>query len=226
MTAPHMAPHLAPIPGPAATFAATLRAALPSLRTPRCILRAPVLADAPDWISIMVPDAEGHLGGPHDPAAAFTEFAAYVGNWLLRGHGLWTVTDHAGQVLGFVVVGMEPGDRVPELGWLFLPQARGQGLAAEAAAAARDHALRVFGLTDLVSYIDPTNEASRRLAARLGARRDGTIADAASGAVAEVWVHAGGPAFGGGSDAAEGMAQSHTSAIRATHANHTSKRGD
>ncbi len=188
------APHLQPIPGPAAGFAASLRGALPVLRTERCILRAPVLEDAPHWIAIMVPDAQGHLGGPHTEAEAFTEFAAYVGSWLLRGHGLWTVTDHSDRVLGFVVVGMEPGDQVPELGWLFLPEARGQGLATEAAAAALDHALRVSRLPDLVSYIDPTNAASRRVAERLGARLDGTITDPGSDAWAEIWRHAPKPA--------------------------------
>lgn len=179
-----------PATGPAADFAATLRAALPDLRTARCILRAPVLADAPAWISIMVPDAEGHLGGPHTEDEAYVEFVACIGNWLLRGHGLWTVTDHAGRVLGFVLVGVEPGDQAPELGWLFLPEARGRGLATEAAAAARDHALRTLGLPELVSYIDPTNAASARVAERLGAWRDGSIADPASDARADVWRHA------------------------------------
>lgn len=183
-------PHLRARLGPAADFAAALRDRLPRLETPRCILRAPVLEDAQAWIAIMVPDAEGHLGGPHDETGAFTEFAATVGTWLLRGHGLWTVTDKAGTVLGFVLVGFEPGDQEPELGWLFLPDARGRGYAAEAAAAARAHVLGPLGLTGLVSYIDPGNTASRRLAQRLGARPDGSIADPASAAAAEVWRHA------------------------------------
>jgi RimJ/RimL family protein N-acetyltransferase len=166
------APHLTPLPGPAADFGAALRTRLPRIETPRCVLRAPRLEDAPAWIAIMAPDAEGHLGGPHTEDRAFTEFAATVGLWLLRGHGLWTVTDHGDRVLGFVLVGFEPGDQAPELGWLFLPEARGQGLAAEAAAAARAHALGPLGLPELVSYIDPGNTASRRLAERLGARRE------------------------------------------------------
>jgi RimJ/RimL family protein N-acetyltransferase len=165
------APHLTPVPGPAADFGAALRARLPRIETPRCVLRAPLLEDAPAWIAIMVPDSEGHLGGPHTEEHAFTEFAATVGLWLLRGHGLWTVTDHEDRVLGFVLIGFEPGDQAPELGWLFLPEARGQGLAAEAAAAARTHALGPLGLPELVSYIDPDNARSRRLAERLGARR-------------------------------------------------------
>jgi RimJ/RimL family protein N-acetyltransferase len=183
------APHLTPIPGPAADFAALLSARLPRIETARTILRAPMLADAPAWIAIMVPDADGHLGGPHTQAGAFTEFAATVGLWLLRGHGLWTVTDREDRVLGFVLIGFEPGDQAPELGWLFLPEARGRGYATEAAAAARAHALDTAGLPELVSYIDPANTRSQRLAERLGARRDGRIADAQTGAWAEIWRH-------------------------------------
>ncbi|MDM7932651.1 GNAT family N-acetyltransferase [Tabrizicola sp.] len=172
-----------PSTGPAAAFAASLRAALPKLRTDRCILRAPVLEDAPFWIAIMVPDTEGHLGGPHTEDEAYTEFAATCGLWLLRGHGLWTVTDHAGQVLGFVPLGFEPGDQAPELGWMFLPEARGKGYALEAATAARAHALDTLALPELVSYIDPTNAPSIRVAERLGAVRAGDFDGA------QVWAH-------------------------------------
>lgn len=183
-------PHLMPVPGLAADAGAALRARLPRIETARCVLRAPVLEDAPAWEAILVSDVKGHIGGPFSPDRAFTEFAAAMGLWLLRGHGLWTVTDRTDRVLGFVLIGFEPGDQEPELGWLFLPEARGRGLAAEAAAAARAHALEALALPALVSYIDPTNAASRRLAVRLAARRDGTIADPASDAEVEVWRHA------------------------------------
>jgi RimJ/RimL family protein N-acetyltransferase len=184
------APHMRAIPGPAADFGGALRARLPRIETERCILRAPVLEDAPAWQAIMVPDAKGHLGGPYTADEAFTEFAATVGLWLLRGHGLWTVTDRAGAVLGFVLIGFEPGDPAPELGWLFLPEAQGKGLAAEAAAAARAQGFGPMGLPELISCIDPANAPSRRLAERLGARRDGTVADPATGAPADLWRHA------------------------------------
>lgn len=183
------AAHLHPLPGAAAEFAAALRAGLPRLETARCVLRAPVLEDAPSWIAIMVPDTEGHLGGPHTEAGAFAEFAAGLGMWLLRGHGLWTVTDHSGDVLGFVLIGFEPGDREPELGWLFLPHARGKGYAAEAAAAARAHGLETLGMPALVSYIDQGNTASRRLAQRLGARFEGMYGTTGAEALCEVWRH-------------------------------------
>jgi RimJ/RimL family protein N-acetyltransferase len=184
------APHLIPRPGPAAAFAKTLRARLPRIESERCILRAPELEDATHWIEILVADREGHLGGPFTPAAAFTDFAATVGLWLLRGHGLWTVTNREGTVLGFVLIGFEPGDREPELGFLFCAHARGKGYAKEAAAAARAHALGPLGLDALVSYVDPSNIASRRLAERLGARYDGLMGFDGTVERVEVWRHA------------------------------------
>lgn len=184
------APHLTPLPGPAADFAARLRAALPALETPRTRLRAPVLEDAPFWCQILAEDTAGHLGGPFDADEAFAEFAATVGLWLLRGHGLWTVTDPDGLVLGFVLIGFEPGDLEPELGFLFCAHARGAGLAYEAALAVRNHALGAMGMPGLVSYVAPGNTASIRLAQRLGARFEGPVAGDDDPEPAQVWRHA------------------------------------
>lgn len=183
------APHLTAIPGPAADFAARLRAELPVLTTPRTILRAPRLEDATLWCTILLDDTAGHLGGPFDPDSAFADFAATVGLWLLRGHGMWTVTDHEDAVLGFVLIGFEAGDREPELGFLFCAHARGRGLAFEAALAARNHAFDALGLPALVSYIASSNEPSRRLAERLGARPDGLADWENDQNPAEIWRH-------------------------------------
>lgn len=184
-----IAPHLTPVPSPAADFGAGLRAHLPVLRTPRTVLRAPRLEDATLWCTILMDDAAGHLGGPFDLDDTFTDFVAAAGLWLLRGHGLWTVTDHDDAVLGFVLIGFEPGDREPELGFLFASHARGRGLAFEAALAARNHALEVLGLPGLVSYIAPSNTASRALVGRLGARFEGLADWDNDPAPAEIWRH-------------------------------------
>lgn len=179
-----MIPHETPLPGPAADFAARLSARLPVLETARLRLRAPVLADSAPWAQIFCGPAGENLGGPFSRDEAFTEFAATCGLWLLRGHGLWTVELRGtGSVLGFVLIGFEPGDAEPELGYLFLPEAEGHGYAAEAATAARDHALAVMGLPRLVSYIAPGNARSSAVARRLGARPEGLLDGA------EVWRH-------------------------------------
>jgi RimJ/RimL family protein N-acetyltransferase len=178
------APHEISIPGPAADFAASLVAQLPEIETARLRLRAPRLTDFDAWAEIFTGPAGPHLGGPFDRDDAFTEFTATCGLWLLRGHGPWTVEPKAGgAVLGFVLIGFEPGDQEPELGYLFRPSAEGQGYATEAARALRDHAFRFLGMDRLVSYIDPENPRSARVAERLDATR---IADFDG---AQVWLH-------------------------------------
>jgi RimJ/RimL family protein N-acetyltransferase len=178
-----MIPHEIPTGGAAADFAAKLAAAIPVIETQRLRLRAPRLADFDAWAEVLCGPAGPHLGGPFDRDDAFTEFAAACGTWLLRGHGPWTVEPRAGGApLGFVLIGFEPGDREPELGFLFRPEAEGRGLAAEAARAALDHA-RAAGLPALVSYVAPDNGRSLALVRRLGARRDGTLDGC------EVWRH-------------------------------------
>ena len=60
------------------------------------------------------------------------------------------------------------------------------GLASEAVAAVREVAAEQ-GLGRLVSYVDPSDTASRALARRVGAKEDGTIPLA--GTRFEVWRH-------------------------------------
>ena len=178
------APHEIAIPGPAAAFAATLSGLLPEIETARLRLRAPRLDDFDAWAEILTGPAAPHLGGPFDRDEAFIEFLASCGTWLLRGHGPWTVElKHGGDVLGFVIIGFEPGDAEPELGYLFRPSSKGRGYATEAVVAARSQAFTALGLTRVVSYIAPENATSARLARRVGAVQDGNLDGS------QVWVH-------------------------------------
>lgn len=178
-----MMPHETPIPGKAADFAAALSAQLPVIETARLRLRAPRLSDFDAWAEVLTGPSGPHLGGPFTRDDAFVEFAAACGSWLLRGHGTWTVEPCTGGApLGFILIGFEPGDHEPELGFLFRPAAEGKGIAHEAALAARAHA-RTLGLASLVSYIAPENDRSLALARRLGATSDGTLDGS------EIWRH-------------------------------------
>lgn len=172
-------PHeLPPGPGPLADRAAALRDALPVLTTPRLRLDAPNLTDFPAWAEILCSTRARHMDGPYSREDAYTEFAAMLGTWVLRGHGVFAMRlQSGGPALGFVCLNMEPGDHEPELGFFVTEAAEGQGLTAEAAAAVRDWA-RGQGMTSLVSYVDPENLRSVRLATRLGAVRD-PVAEAA-----------------------------------------------
>ena len=175
-----------PPEGAAAAEAARMAAALPRLETARCVLRAPVLADLPLWTALHQGPEAAFLGGPLGDEEAYLSLCGYVAGWLLHGHGLWAVESRAdGALLGFVLVGLEWGDREPELGWMLAEGARGQGYATEAARAARDHARTM--LPALVSYMAPDNAASAGVAARLGARRDASAEEKAD--IAHVWRH-------------------------------------
>lgn len=159
-------------PGAPADFAAGLRAALPVIETPGLRLDAPNLADFPIWAEILGSPRARYMDGPYDRDAAYTEFAAMLGTWLLHGHGVLAIRPKAGgAALGFVCVGLEPGDHEPELGFFVAAANEGKGAAFEAASALRDWA-RAQGIASLVSYVDPKNSRSVRLASRLGANRD------------------------------------------------------
>ncbi len=162
-----------PSTGPAAALAAALAAMIPGIETSRLRLRAPRIGDFGAWAAIECGERGRHIGGPMRRDEAWLDFTQATATWLLRGHGLWTVEGKDdGALLGFVLIGFEPGDREPELGFLFSEAAEGRGFAYEAALAARSHAFGALGWDTLVSYIDPGNDRSARLAERLGATRD------------------------------------------------------
>ena len=148
------------------------------------------LEDFEIYARIGASDRGRHLVADNtDRAALWLDFTQMVATWLLRGHAVWTVEARTdGAVLGFVLIGFEPGDHEPELGYLFRETAEGRGYAQEAATAARDHALTTLALPGLVSTIDPDNARSIRLATRLGAARD-PAAEAAHGNTIRVYRH-------------------------------------
>lgn len=163
--------HEVSMPGQAADLAPRLRAGVPVVDTPRLRLRAPVLEDFPVYAGIACGPRGAGIGGPMTREDAFDDFAKMVAGWLLRGHGLWTIDPRAGGApLGFVLIGFEPGDREPELGFMLTEAAEGRGIAAEAAAAARDHGFGALGLPSMASYIARGNARSQALAERLDAR--------------------------------------------------------
>ena len=173
-------PWSAPTSPEAEALAETLRALIPRLDTPRLTLRAPQKFDFAAWAEVLCTARAEHIGGPVSEDQAWFDFCLNTANWFLRGHGMWTVeatksADRAGEVLGFILIGFEPGDREPELGYLFRQNAGGQGFATEAALAARDFALNRLRLPTLVSYIAPENARSLALARRLGATPEGSI---------------------------------------------------
>jgi RimJ/RimL family protein N-acetyltransferase len=143
---------------------------IPELTTPRLRLRAPVMADFGPHAAFFASDRSVWEGGPLDRAQAWRVFASEVGLWPLMGYGPFSV-DMGGAYVGEVGIYHAADYPEPELGWFVVPQAEGQGIAAEAARAVTAWTRAAFGWDHLVNYIDPGNARSIALALRLGGRR-------------------------------------------------------
>jgi RimJ/RimL family protein N-acetyltransferase len=146
---------------------------VPVLSTARLTLRGPRAADFEPYAGIMTSPRAVHMDGPFSRRDAWSAFAAAAGQWLIFGHGTWSIESRAtGDWLG--EVGVTRPDHFPEteLGWMLTEAAEGRGYAREAASAVLGWVWSALGLATLVSYIGPANRSSIRLAERLGARLD------------------------------------------------------
>jgi RimJ/RimL family protein N-acetyltransferase len=160
----------------------------PTLLTSRLVLRGPREDDFESHARFMASPRAAMVGGPQDRWQSWRGFLGILGHWALRGYGFWTITlkDDCTPIgkTGFI---FQDGWLEPELGWQLYDGYESRGYATEAARAAREAGPRLFGLDNVISYIDPANERSRRLAIRLGARLegDGTLL----GKPAQIWRH-------------------------------------
>ena len=142
---------------------------IPTLTTARLILRPPAFADFPDYAALMASPRSIHMGGPFDTFAAWGLFCHDTALWHLFGHGALMIDlVETGACVGQVGINHGPLFPEKELGWLLYAGQEGKGYAFEAAAALRDWAFTVGGLTTLVSYVDPANVRSIAVAERLG----------------------------------------------------------
>ncbi len=151
----------------------------PTLTTPRLKLRPPQADDWPAFAAFMASERAQFVGGPADIGKAWRAFGHVAGHWVLRGFGSFVFTRRDNDSALGLTGPWYPADWPEhEIGWtVWDPDAEGQGLAAEAAAHAREHAYTALGWTTAVSYIAPANARSIALAQRLGAVLD-TAADA------------------------------------------------
>lgn len=159
--------------------------------TARLVLRRPVARDLPALVAIGSDPANYE----HAPSGApsRSESEAHAG-WMLAcwRHGtigFWVV-DHEDQVIGLAgIVPMDfAGAATYNLAFRFIPEARGQGFAAEACREALAVAAALEPARPIVVRTRPANLPARRLSVRLGLERrseldvDGFVVYASPGA--------------------------------------------
>ena len=148
-------------------------AAIPVIETERLLLRPLVFADWPAYFAFLASDRARYMGGPHTEETAWSFFCNDVAQWSLFGHGALMFEDcQTGETMGQVALCKGPLFPELELGWFVYDAAEGKGYALEAASALRDWGFATLGVSECVSYVDPDNAHSIRLAERLGARLD------------------------------------------------------
>jgi RimJ/RimL family protein N-acetyltransferase len=151
----------------------------PVIETARLILRGHTYADldasAAMWAD---PGVARYIGGkPSTREESWARMLRFPGHWALRGYGYWLVEEKSsGLFVGEAGFGdfkrtMNPDfGGAPEQGWAFAPTAHGKGYATEAGLAGIDWARAHFGAIDVFCMIAPQNDASLRVADKLGYR--------------------------------------------------------
>ncbi|WP_417525273.1 GNAT family N-acetyltransferase [Marinovum sp.] len=143
------------------------------LETERLVLRPPEARDVPALTEFYVSERSRYAGGNVPRAKAWSNAAAMLGHWQIRGYGLWAVTLRGDDTaIGLVGPYYPDGRPETEIGWELFDGAEGHGYALEAARAAVKDCRERLGWTEIVHYIAPENTRSIALAERLGAYLD------------------------------------------------------
>ena len=146
----------------------------PVLETERLTLRAFGPQDMSAGVAYLQTERTKYMGGPYSRADAWDHCCSMIGQWVVRGYGLFSIclkgTDVA---IGDAGPLMPEGYFEAEIGWgIWDPAMEGMGIAYEAALATRRFVYEDLGWSTAVSYVDPENERSIALAKRMGCTLD------------------------------------------------------
>jgi RimJ/RimL family protein N-acetyltransferase len=141
---------------------------IPILETER--LRAFRLSDFDDYAAMCGdPEVTRYLMTRFSREQSWRHLAFLIGHWELRGFGMWAVEEkETGDFVGRIGFAEPEGWPGFELAWTLARRFWRRGYATEGARAALAHGFTVLRKDRVVSLIHPENQASIRLAERLG----------------------------------------------------------
>jgi RimJ/RimL family protein N-acetyltransferase len=116
------------------------------------------------------PEVARYIGGARLSADGTREqVELFADEWRTRGYGQSAaILKATGELVGRIGLHYWPEWDEVELGYVLRASAQGQGLAREGSLAWIDYAFAELGVHHLIAVIDPDNDASLRLAQRLG----------------------------------------------------------
>lgn len=145
---------------------------IPTIETARLRLTALTERHFDDYAAMLAdPDSTRWVGDgqPLDRTNAWRSLAMLLGHWALRGYGMWALElKETGEFIGRAGLMNPDGWPDLELGWMLKPEHRHQGYATEAGNAALDFAWNQLHSRRVISLVRIGNEASDRVAERLG----------------------------------------------------------
>jgi len=152
--------------------------AAPILETQRLRLRGWQPSDFDAYAQLLADPASARFitrtGQPYNRPQAWAELCFFVGHWQMLGYGMFVVEERlSGSFLGRVGALHPKGWPDYEIAWALSSNARGKGYATEAAKAVIAWSFETIGVDRIISVIHPRNEASQRVATRLGEQRTG-----------------------------------------------------
>jgi RimJ/RimL family protein N-acetyltransferase len=144
----------------------------PEVQRPRLLLRGWRGEDLDGYAAMDAdPEVMRFMGGPVDRVESWRRLAMFAGHWVLRGYGTWAVErTEDGVLVGRIGLWEPEGWPGLEVGWKLARHAWGHGYATEAARASIEWGWATLDVPRLISLIHPENEASIRVAGRLGMR--------------------------------------------------------
>lgn len=153
---------------------------IPTIETARFRLRAAERRDFDAYAAMWADErVTRFIGGtPRDRTTSWGKFLAMPGLWALMGYGYWVFASRendafiGGGGLSWFERGVPQLEGYPEAGWAVAPDWWGKGVASEVMGAAlgwADAELR----SEIRCIINPGNDASERVAEKLGFGRIG-----------------------------------------------------